>query len=145
MEIQKLDREKIELKLTYLKSILNKAQRRYDLYKEVNDEEELETLFAALSKFIEEIIEVSVIINNELLKAKGEFSGTYHSSFKKVISYYKLKSSEKDIFEKCATYTRVRNIVVHEYATLVEESTIEDFKEILYWYPQYLKIVVSIL
>ncbi|MFT4244110.1 MAG: hypothetical protein ACMXYB_01500 [Candidatus Woesearchaeota archaeon] len=80
-----------------------------------------------MSKFIEEIIEILVIINNELLKVKREFSGTSHFLFKEIILTYKLKLRET-LFEKYAAYTRVRNIVVYEYATHVEESNLKILK-----------------
>lgn len=91
------------------------------------------------------MIESSIIINNELLKSKQEYSGTYQSSFKKLVGLFDLTSEDKGLIEKCASFTKVRNIVVHEYATLNEDFTLIDYKEILDYFPRYVKLIQKII
>jgi len=64
----------IEEKLAYLKSLLKKIEYRLEKYDIEKDENEKETLFAAMSKFSEEVVETAIKINNILLEEKKDFS-----------------------------------------------------------------------
>ena len=141
-----IDTEKIEIKLLYLKEIITKAQLRYDLYSKEENELQKETLFVALSKFIEEIIESSVIINNEILRSKNSIAGTYFSSFQKVsnLSEFKDKKS-KEILLKCASFTKIRNIIVHEYSNIIPKYGVKDYENILYWYKKYVPMIYTFI
>jgi hypothetical protein len=58
--------KEIDEKLFYLKELIEKADKRIKKYYEVKKEEDKETYFFAISKFVEEIIETSIKINNIL-------------------------------------------------------------------------------
>lgn len=134
----------INEKLIYLKDLLRKLKIRLDEYAKEKDEEKKETLFAAITKFSEEIIETAIKINNKLLEEKKDFASTYSQTFTKLKKYYKFKKSDIEILAKT---TSIRNKATHEYDVLFSnmDLAIEKYKELLIEYPKYLVDIKEIV
>ena len=125
----------IEEKLAYLKSLLKKIEYRLEKYDIEKDESERETLFAAMSKFSEEVIETAIKINNILLEEEKDFAPTYYETFTRLLKYYDI---DKDLISNLAKTTGFRNRISHEYSNLDSRITIESFNNLLNLYPKYI-------
>lgn len=135
-------KELLKEKLVYEKNLLKKLKVRVEKYGGVVDEEERETLFAAMSKFCEEIVETAIKINTKLLEEQEDFAMTYRDSFKKLSKYYSL---DNDFIEKLANTTGFRNRISHEYSTLDEKITLRSIERLLELYDRYVSDINSIL
>lgn len=135
-------KELLKEKLVYEKDLLKKLKIRVEKYEGVLEEEEKETLFAAMAKFCEEIVETAIKINTKLLEEKDDFAMTYRDSFKKLSKYYSL---DNDFIEKLANTTGFRNRISHEYSTLDEKITQRSIERLLEIYDRYVFEINSIL
>ncbi len=131
--------ELIKNKLVYLDEILRKIKRKYDLYKIEKNEENLDTLYLAISKLFEEICEISISINNLLLEEKDDFAESYALSFIKLKKHYNI---DKKFILKIS---RFRNKIVHNYSSLEEELVIDKIEEFIKLYEKYKKEIQKIL
>ena len=134
--------EVIKEKLVYLREILNKLEIRFAKYNKETNQEDKETLFIAISKLCEKVIEIAININNKLLEANNDYASTYYQTFEKLKKYYKI---DEKIIKKLAQSTSIRNKVAHEYENLLKEQKIEKFKEISEIYNEYIKIINKII
>lgn len=137
-----MDEEVINEKLVYLKSILEKLKIRVEKYKVEIDLETKETLFAASSKFAEEIVEVAIKINNKFIEKNKDFANSYYETFSNLLKYYDL---DEEIILKLAKTTGLRNRIAHKYDSISEEITYRSFLNILNLYEKYIKIVQLML
>ena len=137
-----MEKEQITSKLKYLNLIIRKISKKYELYKKEKDEENKDTIYLALSKLIEELIETSTNINNLLLEENGDFAESYYLSFIKLKDYYDIDSK---FLKKIAMTSRLRNKVVHNYSSLEEELTIDKIEDIVKIYIQYKDKILKIL
>ncbi len=129
-------------KITYLKEVLKKLKIRYDKYLKETNLEEKETLFAAMSKYAEEIVEVAIKINNKFLEINNDFAPSYYETFTRLLKYYDL--NERTI-TKLAKTTGFRNRIAHEYENIDERITINSFKNVLSVYENYIEIVKQMI
>lgn len=125
-------------KITYLKSLLKKLKVRLEKYEVEENLEEKETLFAAMSKFSEEIVEIAIKINNKFLELNSDFAASYYETFSKLKNFYDI---DEEILKKLAKTTGLRNRIAHEYEYIDEQITIRSFQNILELYDSYIKIV----
>lgn len=139
-----METEIINEKLIYLKDLLNKLKIRLNEYKKETNIEKKETLFAATTKFSEEIIETAIKINNKLLEEKKDFASVYNQTFIKLKKHYKFKKSN---LEELAKTTSLRNKATHEYEMLFEnqDESIIKYNELLLLYPKYIEDIKEIL
>jgi len=137
-----MDKRLIKGKIEYLDELLKKTKRKYDLYSKEKDEENLDTLYLAISKLFEEICEVAISINNLLLEDKGDIAETYALSFLKLKEHYKFDKKFIDSISKSSSF---RNKMVHNYSSLEEELTIEKVKEFILLYEKYKILILDFL
>ncbi len=139
-----MNSEIITEKLIYLKDLVKKLKLRIEEYEKEKDEERKETLFAAMTKFSEEIVETAIKINNKLLEEKKEFASTYTQTFTKLKKHYKFKKSN---LETLAKTTSIRNKAAHEYNLLSqnEKETVDKYKEFIIEYPKYIEDIKEII
>lgn len=137
-----MDNKLILDKLTYMKELIEILDSRIEKYKSQNDEIEKKTLFAAMSKFSEEIIEIGIKINNILLEENNDFALSYYETFSKLEKYYEI---DNDFLKKIANTTGFRNRVAHEYADLNIDITIKSFSNIVNLYLKYIDFIKSII
>lgn len=129
-------------KITYLKEVLNKLKKRYDKYEIEVDIEEKETLFAAMCKYAEEVVEIAIKINNKFLELNKDFASSYYDTFIKLSKHYDL---DIVLIEKLAKTTGLRNRIAHEYEFIDEKITLNSINNILQIYPKYISIVNNLL
>jgi uncharacterized protein YutE (UPF0331/DUF86 family) len=134
--------EEIMSKLKYIDLLIKKTSKKYDYYLKEKDEENKDTLYLAISKLIEELIETATNINNLLLEEKGDFAESYYLSFVKLKRHYKINP---EFLKKISLTSRFRNKVVHNYSSLEEEFVIEKTKEIIRLYEEYKEIILNFL
>lgn len=137
-----MEKENIKEKLVYIKELLIKLDKRIIKFETEHDEEERETLFAAMTKFVEEIIEKSIKINMLLLENKNDFASTYYQSVSKLSKYYKLTKEDELYFSKL---TSLRNKATHEYENITsnQEKIFQEYKLLVKNYPRYISFVQS--
>lgn len=137
-----MEKELIKEKLIYLKEILFKLNLRLERYVVEDDEINKETLFIAITKLSEEIVEIAIKINNKLLEANKDYASTYYQTFEKLKKYYKI---DLNLLKKLAITTSLRNKVTHEYENILIEQKINKFKELSELYTEYIKLINKIL
>ena len=137
-----MEKEIIKEKLIYLKEILKKLDRRIKKYDIEKDSEDKETLFIAITKLCEEVVEIGIKINNKLLESNNDYASTYYQTFEKLKKYYKI---DNEILKRLAKTTSIRNKITHDYENIFQEQKIDKFKEIFSLYKEYIKIINNIL
>lgn len=137
-----MEKELIKEKLQYQKSLIQKLKIRLNKYKLEKDEEEKETLFAAMAKFSEEIVESAIKINNRLLEDNKDFASSYYETFSKLRKHYEI---DEEIIDKLARTTGFRNRISHEYDKINPEITVISFENIINLYLEYIKIILNII
>jgi uncharacterized protein YutE (UPF0331/DUF86 family) len=141
-----MEKETIENKLIYIKILLEKINKNIEKYELIEKENEnKEIFFVAISKYIEELIETSIKINNLILSEHGDFAQTYYISFIKLLKYYK-NLNEKEI-KYFAKLTSIRNKIAHEYFNFLDDmdTNIKIYKKIIKEFPKYIKIIKKII
>ncbi len=135
-----MDKELLLHKLSYQKDLLDKIDSRLKKYCKETDKEEKDTLFAALSKFTEEVVETAIKINTIILEDNKDYADTYFESFSKLSRYLTI---DEMLLEKLAKTSGFRNRISHEYDQLDVSITIKSFEQILILYPKYIEIIKS--
>ena len=136
--------EIINEKLLYLKTLMKKLYSLLEEYELENDLNRKDTLFAAMTKYSEEIIEVAIKINNKLLEKKSDYASTYYQTFLKVEKYYSFPKSNLKLLGQT---TSLRNKAAHEYEFLFEnkDNSIKKYKDLLKLYPNYIEDIKEII
>jgi uncharacterized protein YutE (UPF0331/DUF86 family) len=139
-----MDIEYINEKIIYIKSLLIKLDKLLNRHNKIEDEEEQEFSFAAMTKFVEEIIETSIKINNKLLEMNNDFAATYYQTFSKLTKYYPIDKENKEYF---SNITSLRNKATHEYENLLsnKEEGIKKYEIICKKFPIYIKYIKTIV
>lgn len=129
-------------KIVYLKEVLKKLKIRLEKYEVEQNLEEKETLFAAMSKYAEEVVEIAIRINNKFLELNSDFASSYYETFTSLRKYYDL---DEITINKLAKTTGLRNKITHEYQKIDEEITVRSFKNVLMIYEDYIILVKSMV
>jgi uncharacterized protein YutE (UPF0331/DUF86 family) len=137
-----MDTELLLHKLSYQKELLEKVDKRLKKYVIEKDIETKETLFAAMSKFCEEIVEVGIKVNNLILHENNDYADTFYETFSKLPKYLKFDTS---FIEKIAKTTELRNRIAHEYGQLDEKITIRSFENVVKLYTIYIKEIKKLI
>lgn len=137
-----MDEKLILEKLVYMKELIDILESRIKKYESEKDTLEKKTLFAAMSKFSEEIVEIAIKINNILLEENNDFASSYYETFSKLEKYYTI---DEDFLGRIANTTGFRNRVAHEYADLNEKITIKSFSNVVNLYLKYIEFIHSLL
>ena len=140
--MHKMEKKYILDKLAYMKEFIELLDSRIQKYEQEENIVEKKTLFAAMSKFSEEIVELGIKINNILLEEHKDYSTSYFDSFSKLSNYYDI---DDDFLTKLANTTGFRNRVSHEYGSLNETITLKSFHNIVHLYQRYIDFIKSLL
>lgn len=136
-----MNKQLIKEKLVYIKELLVKLNIRIEKYEKATNEEEKETLFAAMSKFVEEIVEIAIKINTLILEDKKDFAASYFESFSRLGKHFKIDESD---LKKLAKTAGFRNRIGHEYKNLNTAITLRSFKNLIPVYEKYIDFVLKI-
>ncbi len=136
--------EYINEKIIYIKSLLIKLNKLFSKYDNTTNEEEKEFFFAAMTKFVEEIIEISIKINNKLLEENKDFAGTYYQTFQKLSKYYPIDKENKEYF---SNITSLRNKATHKDENMFEneKENLKKYKNIIKKFPTYIDYIKKII
>lgn len=131
----KMEKEIIEKRLLYIKEKLKDISENIELYENYNDKKIKKSIFAAMQKWAEEVVESGVKINTLLLK---EISIVPESYFESFMLLEKLEIFEDSFLKKLAGSAGFRNRLAHDYLKLDEELTFISIKNILENYKIYI-------
>jgi len=137
-----MDKEIILDKLAYLKQLIEKLDLRIEKYEKEKENIEKETLFLAISKLCEEIIETSIKINNIFLEKNKDYGPTYYETFIRLGKYYKIDSN---LLKKLAKTTSIKNKITPDYENIFLNQKLELILEISNLFPKYIEIIKKII
>lgn len=138
-----MDTTLLNEKVLYLKETLKKLQKRYETYQETTDPETQETLYAAMAKFAEEIVETAIKINTKLLEEHDDVATSYYQSFIRLYEHY--PSLDHALLEKLARTTGLQNRIAHEYDSMDKSITLKSLANILELYAPYIEMLRTII
>lgn len=135
MKIKRIIIEKIEL-------IEENLELMVGCYNDYNSEKNIRKkkyLKHALAKFVEEIIENAIKINNIILEHNKDYANNYYQTFSKLKNHYKI---DEEFLEEIAKTTSFRNNIVHNYEDKKTQENLENnIEPIIIIYQKYINII----
>ena len=135
-------KEIINSKLTYITELIEECEIRLKKYEIEENLQEKFTLYLALSKLIEEIVESAIQINNIYLEEQAVLTMTYQESFEEMLKQIDINP---DYLDEIISSARFRNKLVHNYSNLDEGKSILKYKRVIEAYKKYVKSIIDFL
>lgn len=135
-----MDREIILKRLEFISTKLEDLS--YDLKKIETTKEKRDktTLYGAIERWCEEIVESAISINQELLSLKHKSAQSYYLSF---IMLEEFELFDEKTLLKLASTAGFRNRLAHDYMDLDKEIMVVSAKALLNLYVNYVKTISS--
>lgn len=137
-----MDKQIIIKRLEFISEKLEDLKFDLDKYKKITDLRDRKTSQGAIERWVEEIVESAVNINQEILSSKNKSSTSYYLSF---VDLEEFNIFDKDFLKKIASTAGFRNRLSHDYMNVDKKIMIVSATFVLTLYKEYISKINNFL